>query len=56
MVYAPFCGKEGCEDLIKDKTKGANSRCIPLDQKVFDKKCVHCGESAKSYAYFGKCY
>jgi prolyl-tRNA synthetase len=56
IIYAPFCEEEECEDWIKDKTKGANSRCIPFGQKEVDKKCVHCGKEAKKYAYFGKCY
>jgi prolyl-tRNA synthetase len=56
IVYAPFCGTDECEDLIKDKTKGANSRCIPLEQNKVKKKCVHCGNPASQYAYFGKCY
>ena len=56
IIYAPFCGEEKCEDEIKDKTKGANSRCIPFNQKKIDKKCVHCGKKAEFYAYFGKCY
>lgn len=56
IIYAPFCGKEDCEEQIKEKTKGANSRCIPLTQKNVNKKCVHCGKNAEFYAYFGKCY
>ncbi|MBR9700136.1 proline--tRNA ligase [Candidatus Woesearchaeota archaeon] len=56
IVFAPFCGKKDCEDLIKDKTKGANSRCFPFDQKNVDKNCVHCGKKASQYAYFGKNY
>jgi prolyl-tRNA synthetase len=56
IIYAPFCGTEECEDWIKDQTKGANSRCIPFEQKAVNKKCVHCGKEAKVYAYFGKCY
>ncbi len=56
IVYAPFCGEEECEDNIKDKTKGANSRCFPIGTKDIDKPCVHCQKQAKRYAYFGKCY
>lgn len=56
IIYAPFCGTEECEVLVKDKTQGANSRCIPFGQKKVSKKCVHCGKEAKQYAYFGKCY
>jgi len=56
IILAPFCGEESCEDVIKDETKGANSRCFPLDPKKTDKKCVKCGEPAQALAYFGKCY
>jgi prolyl-tRNA synthetase len=56
IIYAPFCGEEECEDWIKDKTKGANTRAVPFGQKQISKKCVHCGKDAKQYAYFGKCY
>jgi prolyl-tRNA synthetase len=56
IVYAPFCNNEECENWIKDKTKGANTRCIPFGQKAISKRCVHCGNEAKVYAYFGKCY
>jgi prolyl-tRNA synthetase len=56
IIYAPFCGRKECEDWIKDKTKGANSRCIPFGQKKVSKKCIHCGKDASEYAFFGKCY
>ena len=56
IVYAPFCDDAVCEEEIKDKTKGGNSRCFPFDQKEIDAKCIHCGKPAKKYAYFGKNY
>ncbi|MBD3164710.1 proline--tRNA ligase [Candidatus Woesearchaeota archaeon] len=56
LIYAPFCGSEECEDYIKDKTRGANTRAIPFNQKKANKKCVHCNKEAGMYAYFGKCY
>jgi len=56
IILAPFCGGEDCEDLIKDETKGANSRCYPFEQKKTDSKCVKCGKKAAGYAYFGKNY
>lgn len=56
MALAPFCGTVECEDLIKDKTKGANSRLIPFKQKKISGKCVHCDKKAKFYAIFGKAY
>ena len=56
IILAPFCGEESCEEVIKDETKGANSRCFPLDTKKTDKKCIKCGNKAQALAYFGKCY
>ncbi len=38
IVFAPFCGGVDCEDQIKEKTKGANSRCFPIESKDVSKK------------------
>ncbi len=54
MALAPFCGKEKCEDLIKDKTNGASSRVIK--EEVKGKKCIQCGKKAKFWVYFSKAY
>ncbi|MEK6934711.1 MAG: proline--tRNA ligase [Nanoarchaeota archaeon] len=51
-----FCGSEECEDWIKDKTKGATSRCSPLDQKPKKNRCVYCNKEANNYTYFSKSY
>lgn len=56
IVKAPHCGEEECEDHIKDKTEGASSRCIPLDDKKTDKTCVHCKKPSKYNIYFSKSY
>ncbi len=57
LVHTYFCGDVDCEDLIKDKTGGATSRCTPLDAKEpKGKKCVHCGKEAKVEIYFSKNY
>ena len=53
LVLAPFCGETECEDLIKDKTGGATTRCIKESAKG---KCVNCGKEAKFLVYFGKTY
>ena len=55
MVLAPFCGREACEEEIKDKTT-ATSRCIPFDQKKVDGKCIKCGSKAENMVYFAKAY
>jgi len=56
LVKALFCGETSCEDLIKDSTGGASSRCIPFGQKLVTGKCVHCGKQAKFQVIFGKSY
>ena len=56
MVLAPFCGKESCEDAIKEESGGATSRCIPLDSKKPTGTCVHCKEKARFLTLFAKNY
>ena len=56
LVKAFFCGDVGCEDLIKDKTQGATSRLIPLEQPKKIGKCVHCRKQGKFLVYFAKAY
>jgi prolyl-tRNA synthetase len=56
LVKAFFCGNIECEDLIKDKTEGATSRLIPLEQPKKIGKCVHCSKEGKFLVYFAKAY
>ncbi|MBS3126475.1 proline--tRNA ligase [Candidatus Woesearchaeota archaeon] len=56
IAKALFCGGVDCEDNIKAKTEGANSRCIPFEQKNVKGKCVHCGEEARFWTYFSRSY
>ncbi|MBI2109673.1 proline--tRNA ligase, partial [Candidatus Woesearchaeota archaeon] len=56
LVLAPFCGSPDCEDNIKSKTEGANSRCTPFNQKPIKAKCVQCNKEAKNETYFSKSY
>lgn len=56
IALSLFCGEIKCEDWIKDKTGGASSRCIPLNQERVTGKCVHCDKEAKFWAYFAKSY
>ncbi|MFH1063721.1 MAG: proline--tRNA ligase [Candidatus Woesearchaeota archaeon] len=58
FILAPFCGEPACEELIKNESGGAGSRCIPMgDEKPIDgSKCVKCGKDAKVNAYFAKAY
>jgi prolyl-tRNA synthetase len=54
IVKTVWCNEEECEEIIKDKTGGASSRCI-IDEKVSG-KCPHCGKKAKVMVYFSKSY
>lgn len=58
LIKTTFCGNSDCEELIKDKTNGVTSRCVPLDDATAPKgsKCVHCGNEAKVNIYFSKSY
>jgi len=56
LVKTIFCGEPECEESIKDKSSGATSRCIPLDSKKPDGKCVLCDKDAKVEIYFSKSY
>ncbi|MFH1848676.1 MAG: proline--tRNA ligase [archaeon] len=56
MVKTQWCGSSECEELIKDKSDGASSRCIPFDQPEVLGACVHCGNKALYSVYFSKAY
>ena len=56
MAKSLFCGQNGCEDIIKEKTEGATCRCIPFEQKSAHGKCIQCEKEAKFWALFGKGY
>ena len=56
FVKAMWCGEEECEKIIKEKTGGATSRCIPFEEDKISDKCVCCGKEAKHMVYFGKAY
>ncbi len=57
IAKTSFCGKPACEELIKEKTQGATSRCIDIhDKKLIMDKCIDCGEKARYNVYFSKSY
>ena len=56
LVLASFCGEESCEDEIKEKTKGATTRCIPFDSKIPKSDCIYCKKKATCEVYFSKSY
>lgn len=53
IAKAHFCGDIGCEDLIKDKSGGATSRCIASEGNG---NCIQCGKPSKHLVYFSKSY
>jgi prolyl-tRNA synthetase len=55
FALAFWCGSADCEAKIKEETR-ATMRCIPLEQKSGDGKCIYCGQFAKERAIFGKAY
>ena len=55
FVKAMWCGREECEDKVKEVT-GVSSRCIPDSQEHFDDRCVCCGRKAEYMLYWGKAY
>ncbi|MBW2966642.1 proline--tRNA ligase [Candidatus Woesearchaeota archaeon] len=57
IVLVPLCNEIECQDWIKDKTGGAKTLNMPLDQpSVEGKKCVWCGKAAEYFVYVGKSY
>jgi prolyl-tRNA synthetase len=54
-AFSYWCGGTECEGQIKEDTK-ATTRCIPLDQKPGEGKCIHCGEPAREKVYFARAY
>ena len=58
MALVPFCNEDECEGLIKEKTAGASSRCIPLGNETpkDGAKCIHCEKEAKVNIYFARSY
>ncbi len=56
IIQSNFCGYANCEDEIKEKTKGATTRCILFGSKAKKKKCINCKKDAKYSVYFSKSY
>ena len=51
-----WCERRECEDLIKEKSGGATSRCIPFNKNKISGNCPQCGKLAKVEIYFAKSY
>lgn len=55
FIYAHWDGTAETEEKIKNETK-ATIRCIPIDQKQEDGKCVYSGKPSKGRVVFAKAY
>lgn len=55
FVYAHWDGTAETEEKIKAETK-ATIRCIPIDQKLEEGKCVYSGKPSKGRVVFAKAY
>ncbi|SMD34162.1 prolyl-tRNA synthetase [Reichenbachiella faecimaris] len=55
FVYAHWDGTAETEERIKNETK-ATIRCIPIDQKQEEGKCVYSGQPSKGRVVFAKAY
>jgi len=56
MVKAKWCGSPECEEMMKDKLKGAKSLNMPFKQPDVSGKCTVCGGKASVVALFGRSY
>ncbi|HXG74643.1 MAG TPA: proline--tRNA ligase [Candidatus Nitrosotenuis sp.] len=54
FVYAPWCGKTGCEEKIKEETM-ADIRVIPFGSNATG-DCIYCKERGTANVIFGRSY
>ena len=55
FIKAFWCENAECETKIKEETK-ASTRCLPLEAKEENGKCVYCGKTAKYRWLFALAY
>ncbi len=55
FLRAFWCEDASCEAIIKEETK-ATTRCLPLDSKKEEGKCIHCGKPATHRWIFAQAY
>ncbi len=55
FIYAHWDGTSETEEQIKQETK-ATIRCIPLDSKLEEGKCIYSGKLSKQRVIFAKAY
>lgn len=55
FVYSHWCGDEKCESEIKEELQ-VTTRCIPLDLKPEQGKCIKCGKESQTKIIFAQAY
>ena len=55
-IKAMWCEDVACEEMIKEKTGGVKSRCIPFVEDKISDVCVCCGKPAKKMVIWGRQY
>lgn len=55
FLKAFWCEDSVCEEKIKEETKASN-RCLPIDAKEENGKCIYCGKDAKYRWIFAQAY
>jgi len=55
FLEALWCGKQECEEKIKDETS-ADIRVIPFDSNNTSGKCIYCNETSTSNVVFARAY
>ncbi len=54
FIKAPWCGKQACEDTIKDETTAKITNIPFRYSKPENKKCIRCDEDAEHWVHFAK--
>ncbi|MDY0024334.1 MAG: His/Gly/Thr/Pro-type tRNA ligase C-terminal domain-containing protein, partial [Candidatus Izemoplasmatales bacterium] len=54
-VKMMWCGKQECEDKVKEDTQ-ATARCMPMKDESIGEVCPVCKEKAKHLVYYAKAY
>ncbi len=55
FARAGWCGRQECEDKVKEET-GADIRVIPFEQNEKPDKCISCGQQSLKVVMFGRAY
>jgi prolyl-tRNA synthetase len=55
FLLSPWCGKQECEEKIKEET-GADIRVIPFGSEDTSKKCVYCSKQSALVPIFARGY